>query len=234
VTTEPASTGNEGLRATPLLARLPDADIRALARMGQIRSFRAGEVIFREGDPGDALYSIVEGRVRITMLSPVGSEATLALLGPGECVGDMALLDGGPRSATATATTASRALVVTRNHFIEWLSERPAAALALLETVSLRLRRTNEALADLAFLDVATRLAKRLVSLSSEQRATRLKSGRPSEVRLKITQAELASMLGVSRESVNKQLNAMARQGYVTLGRGSITIRDADGLNAAS
>jgi CRP-like cAMP-binding protein len=206
------------LRDVPLLARLPEADLKALASRGRVRSYRAGAVLFREGDPGDALYVVVDGSVRVAVLSAAGEEATVALLGPGEFVGDLALLDGRPRSASAIAHRATKTLVVTREHFRRWLSERPKASFALLEALSMRVRRTDEALADLSFLGLPQRLAKRLLALTSESE------------RLRITQAELASMLGVSRESVNKQLNQFAREGWIALGRGSVTVLNREAL----
>ena len=216
----------------PLLARLPEAEVRALASHGQVHEHRPGTVIFQQGDPGDSLHIVVEGSIRIVVLSASGVEATVALLGPGECVGDLALLDGRPRSASAIAARPTKTLVVTREAFRRWLGERPLAALALLETLSLRVRRTDEALADLAFLDLRQRLAKRLLDLAARYP----EEGGPSAdgVRIRITQAELASMLGVSRESVNKQLNAFAREGWIGLGRGVVTLKDQDGLRRPS
>ena len=214
------------IRDIPLLARLPDGDLSALASRGRVRSYRSGDAIFREGEPGDSLHMVIEGQVRIVVLSAVGEEVTVTYLGPGECVGDLALLDGRPRSASALASQATKTLVVTRGDFRRWLRERPQAAFALLETLSLRVRRTDEALADLALLDLPSRLAKRLLSLSGARQPA--KGGAPAKLR--ITQAEMASMMGVSRESVNKQLNAFAREGWVSLGRGSVTVKDAKAL----
>ena len=214
------------IRDVPLLARLPEADLKALASRGRVRSYPAGAVIFREGDPGDALHVVVEGSVRVAVLSAGGEEATVALLGPGEFLGDLALLDGRPRSATATAHQATKTLIVTRDDFRRWLSERPAAAFALLEALSLRVRRGDEALADLSFVGLHQRLAKRLLALTATETDAR--------VRMRITQSELASMLGVSRESVNKQLNLFAREGWVALGRGSVTVLDREALRNVS
>lgn len=220
----------ELIRDVPLLARLPEAELRALASRGRVHSYPVGAVIFREGDPGDSLHVVVEGGVRIAVLSPAGEEATVALLGPGECVGDLALLDGRPRSASAIASQPTKTLIVTRDDFTQWLSQRPRAALALLETLSLRVRRTDEALTDLAFLDLPQRLAKRLLDLAAGHPEVRAKSQLSAGVRLRITQSELASMLGVSRESVNKQLNLFAREGWIVLGRGSVTLTDTEAL----
>ena len=216
------------IRDVPLLARLAPQDLRALASRGRVKSYRTGAVLFREGDRGDALHIVVEGAVRVSVLSSAGGEATVAVLGPGEFLGDLALLDGRPRSASAIVLQPTKTLVVTRDDFRRWLRERPQAALALLEALSLRIRRTDEQLADVAFLDAAHRLAKRLVTLAAGQYGTRIKGAR-----LRVTQAELASMLGVSRESVNKHLNELARKNLVTLGRGSVTLLDPDTLASA-
>lgn len=219
-------------RDVPLLAKLPEAELRALASRGRVRSYPSGAVLFREGDPGDSLHVVMEGGVRISVLSPAGEEATVALLGQGEFVGDLALLDGRPRSASAIASGPTKTLVVTRDDFTHWLTERPRAALALLEALSLRFRRTDEALADLAFLDLPRRLAKRLVDLAAAHPEVQAQRRLPESLRLRITQAELASMLGVSRESVNKQLNQFAREGWLSLGRGSVTLNDIEALRS--
>ncbi|MBK9341952.1 MAG: Crp/Fnr family transcriptional regulator [Dehalococcoidia bacterium] len=214
------------IRDLPLLARLPMSDLKALASRGRVRRFTSGATIFHEGDPGDAIYVVVEGRIRMSRLSGSGSEATLALIGPGDCTGELALFDGRPRSATATAMQATRTFVVSRDDFVNWVRDRPGAALALLETLSLRIRRTNDIVTDLVFLDLAHRLAKHLLTLAAAH-ADGPSSRRP---RLQVTQAELASMLGVSRESVNKQLNQFARDGWITLSRGAVIIDDAGAL----
>lgn len=224
--TPESGTSDAYIRDLPLLARLPDDDLQALAARGRVRRFAAGTTIFHEGDPGDALYVVVEGRVRISRISGAGGEATLALMGPGDCFGDLALFDGRPRSATATATSATRTFVVWREDFVNWVRERPAASLALLETLSLRLRRTDDTVTDLVFLDLPHRLAKHLLALA----ASLPEGDARKKQRIQVTQAELASMLGVSRESVNKQLNQFAREGWISLGRGAVTIQDAQAL----
>lgn len=214
------------IRDLPLLARLPDDDLKALASRGRVRRFNAGATIFHEGDPGDAIYVVVDGRIRMSRLSGSGTEATLALIGAGDCTGELSLFDGKPRSATATAMQATRTFVVSREDFVNWIKERPGASLALLETLSLRIRRTNEIVTDLVFLDLPHRLAKHLLTLASSH-AEGNNSRRP---RLQVTQGELASMLGVSRESVNKQLNQFSRDGWITLSRGAVTIDDSEAL----
>ena len=213
------------IRDVPLLARLPEGELRALAARGRARTYVADAVIFHEGDPGDSLHIVIDGAIRIALISSEGEERTVALLGPGEFVGHLALLDGRPRSASAIAHGPTTTLVVTRDDFRRWLAERPPAALALLEAMSLLIRRTDEVLADMTFLGLPKRLAKRVLDLVGGLEGTEAE-GR----RLRITQAELASMLGVSRESVNRQLNVFAQKGWIALGRGSITVIDLAAL----
>ena len=208
------------LRQVPLLALLPEDDIRALASHGRNRSYLAGEAIFSEGDPADAVHVVVEGSVRIHRDADDGSDVTISVLGPGECIGEQALLDSFPRSASAGAVLDTRTFTVSRVAFISWVTERPKAALALLETMSMRLRQSNDKVADLMFLDLRRRLSKTLISMAEA-------GAQPG---LRVTQAALGQQLGVSRESVNKHLQVFARQGWVALGRGSVTILDMNRL----
>jgi CRP-like cAMP-binding protein len=225
---EPAQQPEGLIAELPLLARLSREDRQALASRARLRSYPASAVIFREGEPGDSLHVIVSGRVRIVVSSGAGDEATVAVLGPGDCFGELSLLDGLPRSASAVASIATRTFVVTRDAFVAWLNDRPSAGLAIMETLSLRLRRTDQALADMVFLDLNRRLAKRLVQLAEVQDPEAARANR--RIRVPVTQSELASMLGVSRESVNKQVNAYARDGLVSLSRGAVTIDDLAAL----
>ncbi|MGH2609052.1 MAG: Crp/Fnr family transcriptional regulator [Tepidiformaceae bacterium] len=218
------------IRNVPLLARLASDDVRTLAQRGRVRNYGSGSVLFHEGEPGDSLHVVVEGRIRVAVVSPTGEEATVAYVGPGDCFGEFSVFDGRPRSATGIAAEKTKTFVVTRDAFVEWLTERPQAALALLETLSVRLRRTDDALADLAFLDLPHRLAKRLLALSAEH-GERTGGGEP---RLRVTQGELASALAVSRESVNKQLNFFQREGWIALGRGWVRVLDAQALRTFS
>ncbi len=213
----------------PLLAKLPHEDLRELAAIARVQNHRQGAVIFRQGEPGDSLHAIVEGAVRIDVVAPGGNETTMAILRPGECFGEFAILDGRPRSANAIATQPTKTLVVTRAEFVRWLSDKPKSALLLLETLSLRIRNTNEAFVDLAFLDLSHRLARRLLRLGEpKDPAGQARKG----ARIEITQSGMASMLGVSRESVNKQLGAFSHKGWVVVGRGYIEVLDPGALRS--
>jgi len=229
-TRQSEQTPEEYVGALPLLARLPQPDRVALAHRARLRSFRAGTVIFGEGEPGDSLHVVVDGRVRIVAAGPNGEEATVAVVGPGDCFGEFSLLDGLPRSASAVAPVATKTFMVTREDFVDWVTERPTAALAIMETLSLRLRKMDEALVDLVSLDLPHRLAKQLLGLAKiHDLETVLNNG---TLRLSVTQGELASMLGVSRESVNKTLNQFSQQGTVETARGAITITDMAALRS--
>lgn len=210
------------------LAGLESEDRKALASHAHRHALRAGDALFRRGEPGDRMHVVVDGRIRVFVDDAIAGQATLALLGPGDCVGELSLLTGRPRSATAVASTAATTLAVTRDAFIAWLQEHPAASLTLLETVSMRLRRTADAMTDIIFPDQAQRLAKLLETLAEiESRAHPVPDG---EVRIAISQAELAEILGIGRETVNKHLRALELEGCIARGRKAVTIVDRGGL----
>ena len=211
------------IRGAPLLARLSSEDIHALAAGGRRREYDAGAIIFRQGAPGDSLHVIMEGEVRVVRGAADGAEVTLSIMRAGEIFGEMALLDGHARSATIIAATRTKTFIVSRLTFVAWLAERPPAALVILETLASRIRRSNDSLADRFFLDVGQRLAKHLVEAAAVAPGGRIKT----------TQASIAHELGVTRESVNKQLKQFERHGWVELGRGSITVQDVAGLQAS-
>jgi CRP/FNR family cyclic AMP-dependent transcriptional regulator len=217
------------IRSAPLLANVEQSDVQALAELSEVREFAADEVICREGDPGDGLHTIVRGTVRIFVVSREGKEATLATIGRGDSIGELALLDGRERSANASAIEATTTLRVGRADFRGWLTDRSAAAVAVLETLSLRLRRSNDAVADLSFLELPQRIAKRLLQLHLET-----VPDASGERRIRITQSALASMVGSSREAVNKHLKLFEQTGWVGLGRGAVSVLNADVLRGQS
>lgn len=226
VTRQPARSVEHAqiFRGAPLLANVDEQAVLALAAMSEPREYAAGQVIFAEGDPGDALHTIVRGSVRIVVVSQTGREATLATLIRGDSLGELALLDGEPRSATAVAMEPTTTLRVARVDFRRWLLERPEIGVAMLETLGQRLRRTNDAVTDLSFLELPQRIAKRVLVLA--EMAGGANDGR--EVR--VTQAALASMVGSSREAVNKHLKHFEAAGWVGLRRGVVIVLDAAAL----
>lgn len=190
-------------------------------------SFPRGSDLFVEGEQGDRLYVISEGKVKLGLTAPDGRESLLAVLGPGEMLGELSLFDPGPRTATATALTDVEVLGLGHESLRPWLTGRPEVAEALLQALAQRLRRTNEAMSDLIFSDVPGRVAKALLDLGE-------RFGRPSPDGLHVThdmtQEELAQLVGASRETVNKALADFASRGWITLESRSVTLVDTERL----
>lgn len=217
----------EMLRQVPLFAPLGAERLADVEAIAQRRRFRRGEVLFHRGDPGAMLYVLLTGRVRIYSPSEDGSEVVLAILGPGEFFGELSLLDGQPRSASAQAIEDCEALVIGRDDFHRFLRQHPSASIAVLGVLSRRLRRTDELLEDAAFLDVPGRLAKRLIELV-ETHGERVDDG--LLIRLRLTHAELAAMVGATRESVTKAMKRFARAGLLASHGHYVVVRSPEAL----
>jgi CRP-like cAMP-binding protein len=215
------------VRQAPLFAALDDEAAEALRSTMTRVEVPRGEAIFHEGDPGDRLYVIVEGKIKLGRASGDGRENLLAILGPGEMFGELSLFDPGPRNAAGTAVADTVLLGVGSEDLDEWLRGRPEVARHLLRALARRLRRTNEALADLVFSDVPGRVAKALLDLSE-------RFGRPTDDGLRVahdlTQEELAQLVGASRETVNKALADFASRGWLRLEARAVVLLDVDRL----
>jgi CRP-like cAMP-binding protein len=217
------------LQRSPLFRGLAPADFDRIAALAAQRSFRAGELVFSQGEAGDALYAVVAGQVRISTGAADGREIFLNLMEPGDTFGEIALLDGGTRTATATATVASELVSIRRDALFELLGREPKVAVELLRLCGARLRWTSGLLEDAALLDAPARIAKRLLSLG---RMHGEQDG--GGFTLRISQEDLASFLGVTRQAVNQQLQAWKAKGWLALSRGAIEVRDASALAAAA
>lgn len=215
------------LENVPFLAALEAADREALAGYMRPRQFSRGDIIFHKDDPGHALFIVEEGSVRIYLPGIQGADLTLALLGRGDFFGDLSLLDGAPRSASAAAAGDSALLVLDRSDFVRLVSSRPSATLAVLAVVARRLRETDEMASDLAFMNVGGRLAKKLLELAASHGSQRA-DGVLLDIRL--TQEEIANMIGVTRESVNRNLARFRRAGVLRMEGRRLLLRDPDGL----
>jgi len=204
-------------KRSALFAQLSMEQLTRLAGLARPHRYGKEHIIFNEGEPGTALYTIVKGRVKIAQSSPDGKERTLALLGPGDVFGELALLDGGARSADAVVAEDAELLVIPREDFMVFVMEQPQVAMSLLVVLSQRLRHTNLLVHDAAFFDARGRLARVLLDLA---RAEGTAEPDGALVCPQLTQSELASMVGVTRESVNKWLRYYERAGTVTRRRG--------------
>jgi CRP/FNR family cyclic AMP-dependent transcriptional regulator len=215
------------VRQAPLFAVLDDEAAEALKSTMTPVEITRGQVLFHEGDPGDRLYVIVDGKVKLGRTSGDGRENLLAILGPGEMFGELSLFDPGPRNATATAVADTSLIGLGEEGLTSWLAGRPEVARQLLRALARRLRRTNENLADLVFSDVPGRVAKALLDLSE-------RFGRPVEDGLRVahdlTQEELAQLVGASRETVNKALADFASRGWLRLEARAVVLLDVERL----
>jgi CRP-like cAMP-binding protein len=217
------------LQRSPLFRGLAPPALERIASLATQRNYGAGEIVCSQGDPGDALYAVVTGRIRISSGAADGREIFLNIMEPGDSFGEIALLDGGTRTATAIAMVASELVSLRRDHLFALLERESQVALELLRLCGERLRWTSGLLEDAALLDAPARLAKRLLSLG-QLHGERSGNG----FRLRISQEDLASFLGVSRQAVNQQLQAWKAQGWVELGRGVVTVLDAAALKKAA
>ena len=221
--------GSLALESLRQCALFRDASGHALTRLaGQLRQrrFRRNEVIFHQGDPGDSLHIVDEGSVKITLPSPDGEEAIIATLRQGDFFGELALLDGAPRSATAVALEATTTLALPRDAFMEVLDADGGLRDALLAGLAHELRRVTGHVEELHFLDLAGRLAMRLARLAADA------APGSDEVRLDwpYTQSDLASMIGGTRQSVNKLLAELVGDGLVVLEPDTLVIPSVQAL----
>ncbi len=215
------------LKQVPLFADLADEDIRALMAIARKRTFRSGEVIFHRDDPGQVLYVIKEGKVKIYLISPDGQEISLVVFGKGECFGEFAILDDLPRSANAIALEKVECYTLQRSDFHNAIMKNPKIAIQILEVLSKRLRTTNQMVEDLIFLDVYGRVAKKLLELA-ETHGTQVDDGVRIDMRL--TQQDLASMVGASRESVNKVMGYFTDKKFISTDKHKITLHRTNDL----
>ncbi len=221
------SLDNQFISRVPLFAGLNEQQFAALAARTSQTSLRRGEVLFEEGDQGDRLYIITEGKIKLGHSSEDGRESLLAILGPGEIIGELTLFDPGPRSTTATAVSSASLLSLDHTDLVAVLDNSPEVAKHMLRALAQRLRRTNESLSDLVFSDVPGRVAKSLLDLAD-------RFGTPSEggvhVPHDLTQEELAQLVGASRETVNKSLADFVSRGWIRLEGRAVTLLDVDRL----
>ena len=215
------------LRGIPLFAGLTETESTVLGRLLRDRRYERGDTIFRQGDPGTCLYLISSGVVKITRQHTDGREIILALLGVGDVFGELALLDGETRSADAIVQAASEVLVLDREPFLDYLDKHAKVAARLLATLSRRLRHTDDLVQDAAFLEVRARLARLILSISEG------KGGGPDRLPpVRLTQGDLAALIGASRESVNRWLKVFAQKGAIRMEKGVLHIVDRESLRA--
>ncbi len=216
------------LQRSPLFGGLSTLVLDHIARIAVQHRYENGALIFSQGDPGDALYSVVAGQVRISVSASDGREIFLNVMEAGDSFGEIALLDGRARTATATATGPSELLAIRRDDFLAVLEREPVLVRELLRLCGERLRWTSGLVEDATLLSVPERLAKRLLSLG-EQRGQRLAD---VVFTIRISQAELGAFLGISRQIVNQYLQEWKLRDWIDVGRGSITVKNPAALRS--
>jgi CRP-like cAMP-binding protein len=212
------------LRGHPLFGQLPPAVLERLGSYMKRRSLPRGATIFVKGDPGIGLMGVLKGTVKISVPSADGRDVVLNIIHEGQIFGEIALLDGHPRTADATAMTDCELMVIERREFLPFLHSQPDLTTQIIEILCARLRRTTEQVQDVTFLNLPTRLAKAVLRLAAEAE----KATPPQKVT--ITQREISQIIGRSRESTNKQLRVWSKNGWIRLERGAITVVEPNKL----
>jgi CRP-like cAMP-binding protein len=219
----PAKNEEDVVKKAPLFTALDDASAASLRSSMTAVKLSRGQVLFKEGDEGDRLFVVVDGKLKLGTTSNDGRENLLSILGPGDMFGELSLFDPGPRTATATAVVDSKLLALAHDQVIGWVKDHPQVSLQLLGRLAQRLRKANDVLSDLVFADVPGRVAKAIIELGQ-----RFGTQKPDglHVNHELTQEELAQLVGASRETVNKALADFATRGWVKLEPRAVTIID--------
>ena len=206
----------------PFFAQMQPEELHELFTRLKRRNYRSGETIFHKDDAGTTMYIISEGTVKISVPSEIGSEMILSILSAGDFFGELSLFDGNPRSATAISSGLTEVFVLHRDDFIDFVNKHPMVSLNIIRALSARIRRTDNLVEDVVFLDIPARLAKKLLELS--QSHGKKQPNGALEIELRLTQQDIANMLGTTRESVNRQLVAFQERSFISIDRQRITV----------
>jgi CRP/FNR family transcriptional regulator, cyclic AMP receptor protein len=215
------------LKQVPLFRSLRAEDIQHIVMLLRKQTLRKGDALFREGEEGNCLYMITAGKIKIVRQSRDGDEMILAMLSTGDFCGEMALLDGLSRSADAIAVEETHIYGLNRKDFLSYVMNNETAVKAILSALSKRLRKADDFLEDIFFLNVAARLAKKLIELAMSNGFQQEENG---PIKLSVTQKNLAGMIGTTRESVNKELRALREKNLVSLVGSAILIHNIEAL----
>jgi CRP/FNR family transcriptional regulator, cyclic AMP receptor protein len=213
------------LRKHPIFADLEPEAFEQLCRYAKHSTLKRGATLFSKGDPGHSLYAVISGTVKMSISSPDGRNAILNIVGPGEIFGEIALLDGQARSTDAIANSNCELFVIDRREFIPFVKDQPALAMKFIELLCDRLRSTSDQVEQIILQNLPGRLASALLRLSEKHNTTA-----PQGRTIAITQQEISEMVGMTRESINKQLRAWAGREWVRLEHGAIVVLNAEML----
>ena len=216
------------LRKHPIFSDLDPEAFDQLCRYAKHTTLKRGTTIVSKGDPGNSLIAVISGTVKISVTSPDGRSAILNLIGPGEIFGEVAVLDGQARTADATANTNCEIYVIDRRDFIPFVRSQPALAMKFIELLCTRLRWTSDQVEEVILQNLPGRLASALLRLTEKHKLA------PAGRTIAVTQQEISEMVGMTRESINKQLRAWADRKWVRLEHGAIVVLDAGSLQAVA
>ncbi|MFC1886739.1 Crp/Fnr family transcriptional regulator [Thermodesulfobacteriota bacterium] len=217
------------LKTIPLFKVLSVKDLSELAFLLRVQRVKKGEVLFRKESEGSTLYIIQEGAIKIVLSSKLGDEVIVTLFSKGDFFGEMSLLDGMPRSADAIAMEPSRLLLLNRSDFLRFLKKSDAAMETILSSLTIRLRKTDDLLGDSSFLNIPARFAKKLLELGE---TFGQKEGDTMQISLRLSQKDLADMIGATRESINKELRTLREKGLVSITDKAISINNVNRLRS--
>lgn len=221
----------ELLGSVSIFASLGEAELDLLLQATTTKTLKPKDVLCCKGDPGNQLYGILSGSLKVTTTGTDGKDVMFGLMGAGEIIGEIALLDGEERSATVTAVEKTELLTLDRRELIPFLETNPSAAIGLAGVLAARVRQLSDRAEDRQTMPLPGRIAKRLISLSLQYGKHPIVGG-PVEVRM--PQQDLADLVGTTRESVNKQLRAWEEEGIVELGRGRVVLKRPESLEAVT
>jgi len=225
---EPRPSGSklDVLRKHPIFSDLEPVAFDQLCRYAKLTTLKRGATIFSKGNAGNSLFAVISGTVKISSSSAEGRSAILNLIGSGEVFGEVALLDGLSRTTDAIANSDCELFVIDRREFIPFVRSQPALAMKFIELLCARVRWTSEQVEQVILQDLPGRLASALIRLTEKHQQS------PGGRTITITQQEISEMVGMSRESINKQLRAWATRKWVRLEHGAIVVLDAEALQA--
>jgi len=212
------------LRKHPIFCDLDSEALDQLCRYAKHATLKRGDAIFSKGDPGTSLYAVISGTVKISISSADGRSAILNLIGAGETFGEVALLDGQERTADASANTNCEIYVIDRREFLPFVRSQPALAMKFIELLCTRLRWTSDQVEQVILQNLPGRLASALIRLTRKHKLS------PTDRTIAVTQQEISEMVGMTRESINKQLRVWAARKWVRLEHGAIVVLDAESL----
>jgi CRP/FNR family transcriptional regulator, cyclic AMP receptor protein len=229
------SMKREALLTSPFFRHMRADELDEIIGFATERRCARGTTVFSKGDPGTSMMAVLAGRIRVSNVSSEGKEVTLNVVGPGEIFGEIALLDGKPRSADTVAAEDTTLMVVERRHFLPFIMRHESLMERMLVVLCDRLRRTSLALEEIAMFDLPARLARVLLKLAGDYgRVVPKEEGGGTRIDMKLSQRDLSTLVASSRESVNKQLRVWREGGTIDLRDGYLVVRRPEALQRLS